>query len=83
MVLRKIDVLLAERRPLSVEEGNVKRIGKQYYEVECPFCGVKNLVFYRNFYKGTRCKNKDCRAMFDRCNSWALRDMVPTGKGAK
>ena len=80
MKLRKIDVLLAEHKPLSVEEGNVKKLGRYYYEVECPFCGKKNLVFFRNFWKGTRCKNKDCRAMFDRCNSVAWRDMVPVNE---
>ena len=57
MKLRKIDVLLAEHKPLSVEEGNVKKLGRYYYEVECPFCGKKNLVFFRNFWFIPRCSN--------------------------
>lgn len=80
MKLRKIDGLLAECRPLT--EDNCKKLGTQYFEIDCPFCGRKNAVFYRNFWKGTRCKNKDCRAMFNRCFKEAMRDMVP-GEMAK
>lgn len=76
MKLRKIDILLAETRKLEI----VLPIGKSYSEVVCPFCNNHNLVFNRNFHKGARCKNPDCRAMLRFCFHDAVRDMVPDEK---
>lgn len=38
-------------------------------------------IFNRNFHKGARCKNPDCRAMLRFCFHDAVRDMVPVEKG--
>lgn len=51
--------------------------GKYYYEVECPFCGLLNIVYYRNFRRGVRCGITDCRAMLYLPTRTATRDMLP------
>ena len=47
-----------------------------YYEVECPFCQMRNLVYYRNFARGVRCGNRECRAMLYHPHC-ATRDLMP------
>jgi hypothetical protein len=73
MRLRKIDPLLAETLSLR----NCVKIAKSYWEIECPFCLQHSLVYDRNFAKGCRCTNPECRAMFRKCLNQAMRDMVP------
>ena len=48
-----------------------------YYEVECPFCQRRNLVYYRNFCRGVRCRNTECRAMLYYPLHIATRDLLP------
>ena len=79
MKMIKVDYLVAERRKYNV----VEQIGKQYCVVECPFCGHKNLVYYRNFWKGARCKNTRCRALIYRPTQEAIRDLVPSKGSGK
>ena len=62
----------AEVRPLE----KCTHIG-QYYEVMCPFCGKTNMVYWRNFCAGVRCKKEECRAMLRRPTHDATRDMLP------
>ena len=67
----------AERRELEV----YAPLGK-YYEVECPFCNRRNLVYYRNFARGVRCDNRECRAMLYYPTHTATRDMLPKNETA-
>ena len=49
----------------------------EWYEVDCPFCGMNQLVQTRKFHQGVRCHNPGCRAML-RGGSWdGTRDMMP------
>ena len=48
-----------------------------YYEVECPFCQRRNLVYYRNFCRGMRCGNSECRAMLYYPLHIATKDLLP------
>lgn len=48
-----------------------------YYEVKCPFCQRQNLVYYRNFCRGVRCYNRECRAMLYHPTHIATRDLMP------
>lgn len=48
-----------------------------YYEVECPFCQRRNLVYYRNFCRGVRCGNSECRAMLYYPLHIATKDLLP------
>ena len=64
----------AERRELEI----YAPLGSgSYYEVECPFCQRRNLVCYRNFCRGVRCDNSECRAMLYYPTHSATRDMLP------
>ena len=66
----------AERRELV----SFRPFGKEYYEIECPFCGRTNLAYYRNFARGIRCDNKSCRAMLYYPMHNATRDMLPANE---
>ena len=72
MKLVKIDYG-AESRELEI----YAPIGSGYYEVECPFCQRRNLVYYRNFARGVRCSNMECRAMLYYPLHSATRDLLP------
>lgn len=48
-----------------------------YYEVECPFCQRRNLVYYRNFCRGVRCCSTECRAMLYYPLHIATKDLLP------
>jgi len=63
----------AEKRELE----SYTPLGKEYYEVECPFCKRRNLVYFRNFARGVRCGNKECRAMLYHPMHIATRDLLP------
>ena len=63
----------AERRELEI----YAPFGKEYYEVECPFCNRRNIVYYRNFARGVRCGNTECRAMLYHPLHCATRDLLP------
>lgn len=52
-------------------------LGRGYNEVECPFCKERNLVYYRNFARGVRCRNRECRAMLYSSTHIATRDLMP------
>lgn len=75
MKLLKLD-FGAERRPLEI----FAPLGKQYYDVECPFCGRRSLVYFRNFSAGFRCHNTDCRAMLRFPTKDATRDLLPANE---
>ncbi len=79
MKMVRLDPLVAEKRKLE----NVKPIGRQYTDVECPFCGTHTLAFNRNFWKGVRCKNPSCRAKLERWHNAAFRDLVPAKEAAR
>ena len=49
----------------------------RYYDVTCPFCERSNLVYYRNFARGVRCQNEECRAMLYLPMHRATKDMLP------
>lgn len=49
----------------------------QYYDVECPFCKTRNLVYYRNFAKGVRCRRQTCRAFLYYPMHNATQDLLP------
>lgn len=72
MKLVKLD-FGAESRELEI----YAPIGNGYYEVECPFCQRRNLVYYRNFARGVRCRNMECRAMLYYPLHRATRDLLP------
>ena len=71
MKLFKLD-FGAERRELTM----YTPIGK-FYDVTCPFCEESNLVYYRNFARGVRCRNEECRAMLYMPTHTATKDMLP------
>lgn len=48
-----------------------------YYDVECPFCQRRNLVYYRNFCRGVRCGNSECRAMLYYPLHIATKNLLP------
>lgn len=72
MKLVKLDIG-AERRPLEL----LKPFGCGYYEVECPFCGVHNMVQTRKFHQGVRCRTLDCQAVLYYCMKNATKDKLP------
>lgn len=65
-------IIVTETRKLE----NFTKMGKSgYYDVECPFCGNRQLVSARNFHKGVRCKNGECRAKMSYCLKEAVREV--------
>ena len=52
MKLKKIDILLAERRHVSVDYG---RTHGGYRIIQCPFCFTQSSIYARNLIKGARC----------------------------